>query len=267
MRLTLLRERLRATLGRGKARAGQAGRALLAAGILGAALVSGRAIEAHARTSPSFALKDVTVTGNARLSRDAVLRAAGVKPGANAFSVSPDLVESRLAREPWIRAVEVERRLPGTLRIAIVEKEPRAVLLLGDSSYLVSSEADIIRQLGPGDPADLPAITGMDRTRFTDDLVYRRAILSSVVSCLEDYRLAGLEKREPVQEVHVGPADTLSLYVGKDATRVELGKGPFRRKLRLFRNVLERLGREHARPAYVYLDNERNPDRVTLRLR
>ncbi|MCA9601921.1 MAG: hypothetical protein KC417_07855, partial [Myxococcales bacterium] len=61
--------------------------------------------------------------------------------------------------------------------------------------------------------------------------------------------------------------DSVSLYVGSDAVHVRLGRAPFRKKLRRFRAVIERLARDHTRPEYVYLDNESNPDRVTLRLR
>ena len=46
-----------------------------------------------------------------------------------------------------------------------------------------------------------------------------------------------------------------------------LGKAPFRDKLGRFRDVLARLARRRAEAAYVYLDNERRPDRVTVRLR
>lgn len=267
VRMTLLRERTRGWLGRGKDLSRRAGRVLVGAAVLGVAVFSGRAIEAHARTSPTFALKDVEVLGNAQLSRALVLGAAGVGPGMNAFALAPEVMEQRLLQQPWIRSAEVERRLPSTLRIEVQERVPAAVLSFDDTSYLVSTEGEVIKQLSGADPADFPVITGVDRTRFTADTNYRHAILSSVVSCLDDYRLSGLERREPVQEINVGAGDSVALYVGKDATLVRLGKGPFRRKLRLLRSVLDRLARDRARPAYVYLDNERNPGRVTLRIR
>jgi hypothetical protein len=48
---------------------------------------------------------------------------------------------------------------------------------------------------------------------------------------------------------------------------VRLGKAPFRHKLERLRDVLARLAKDKARAAYVYLDNQRRPDRVTARLR
>ena len=55
--------------------------------------------------------------------------------------------------------------------------------------------------------------------------------------------------------------------VGADATHVRLGQRPFRQKLRRLRRVLDRLQKRHDRAAYVYLDNRRRPDRVTVKLR
>lgn len=242
-------------------------RVLAAVGCIAVAVVVGKAVEVHARTSPSFALRHVEVSGMVHLDRAAVLQAAGVTEGQNAFIASPEEMRERLLDHRWVASAEVERRLPGTLRIHIREHEPVAILALSGTTYLVSSEGVVFKQLGATDPVDLPVITGVDRTRFTADQGYRKAILENAVAALSDHRLAGLAAREPVAEIHMEADDSISLFVGNDATQVRLGHGPFRRKLRRFRSVLDTLAARHKRPAYVYLDNARNPDRVTLRLR
>jgi hypothetical protein len=48
---------------------------------------------------------------------------------------------------------------------------------------------------------------------------------------------------------------------------VRLGQGPYRGKIERLRRVLDELGARHTRPLYVYLDNLRRPDRVTVRVR
>ena len=67
--------------------------------------------------------------------------------------------------------------------------------------------------------------------------------------------------------MHVESNDGISLYVGADATYVRLGRGPFRKKLARLRQVVDEIASRRARAAYVYLDNVRRPDRVTVRLR
>jgi hypothetical protein len=77
----------------------------------------------------------------------------------------------------------------------------------------------------------------------------------------------GLWRREPIAEVHVEADDSLSLYVGNDTTYVRLGRAPFREKLQKIRRVFDALDARDTRAAYIYADNVRRPDRVTVRLR
>jgi len=103
--------------------------------------------------------------------------------------------------------------------------------------------------------------------RFTGDREFRTRVLTQAVSLLDDYAEVGLKRREPISEIHVEDDGGFSIYSGPDAVHVALGTPPFRSKLRRLRKVLDRLERKKARPAYVYLDNDRRPDRVTVRLR
>jgi hypothetical protein len=113
----------------------------------------------------------------------------------------------------------------------------------------------------------LPIITGVDPEHFRGDLAFRTAVLVNAIALLHDYRDVGLWRREPVAEIHAESDDAFSLYVGKDTMLVRLGERPFRKKLRRLRGILDELRNDAARPAYVYLDNVRRPDRVAVRLR
>ncbi len=242
------------------------GKLLLVALALVGVGAGGKLVERHVRTSPAFATRAVTVEGNERLATADVLRAAGLEVGRNVFEVPPEDAQARLVRHPWIAEAEVQRRLPGTFRVHVREHRPAALVWL-DRLYLVGEDATVFKAVEQGDPVDLPVVTGIDVARFTSDRTYRSSLLLEVVAVMHDYRAAGLYRREPIAEIHVEPDDSLSLYIGDDATEVRLGHGPFRGKLRKLRTVLDRLQERDARPAYVYLDNVRRPDRVTVRLR
>jgi hypothetical protein len=77
------------------------------------------------------------------------------------------------------------------------------------------------------------------------------------------YRIV-LQEQELAAVLQVGEQ---LLLVGQDATAVRLGKAPYAKKLRRLRGIFDKLERDDARPLYVYLDNERRPDRATVRLR
>lgn len=226
----------------------------------------GRLVEAHVRKSPTFATKTIEIEGNERLERDAVLAAATLAIGKNAFEVSPEEAERALLKQPWIATAHVTRRLPDSYAITIEERQAVALLML-ERPYLVAGDAAVFKEWQPGDPEELPVITGADAAAFANDRVYRTTLLVNAVALLHDYRDVGLWRRVPIQEIHVESDEGMTLYVGQSATAVRLHKPPFRKKLGRLRKVLDQLAAKHAEPAYVYLDNVRREDRVTVRLR
>lgn len=230
------------------------------------AVAVGRLVERHVRTSPAFAVTEISLEGHVRLTREEVLSQAELAMGNNVFDVSPEEARARLLAHPWIAEANIRRRLPGSYTIEVRERRAVALLALGDV-FLVSDGGAIFKRVEGNDPIDLPVITGIDRERFTRDRAFRTSVLLETVALLHDYRGAGLWSREPIFEIHVERDDGLSLYVGGDATYVRLGHGPFRDKLRRLRTVLDELSERGARALYVYLDNERRPDRVTVRVR
>jgi cell division protein FtsQ len=219
----------------------------------------------YARAADAFAIREIIIEGNHQLEDIDVRRAAGLQIGANIFEVSNENARKYLLQHPWVEEATVVRKLPARIRIEIVEREPVALVAL-DQLYLVSREGAVFKRLGVDDPVDLPVITGIASEQFYDDLDYRTAILLQSMALLQDYAGAGLAEREPVSEIHFEGINGIELFVGDDGMNVRLGNGQHRQKLRRFRQVLERLAREKTRPSYVYLDNVRSPERVTVRL-
>ncbi len=219
----------------------------------------------YAHSATAFAIREVMVEGNQQLEDIDVRRAAGLQIGSNIFEISSEDARHHLLQHPWIEEANVVRKLPGRIRIEITERQPVALVAL-DQLYLVSHEGAVFKRLGVDDPVDLPVITGIASERFYDDLDYRTAILLRSMAVLQDYEGAGLATREPVSEIHFEGVQGIELFIGHDGMNVRLGNGQHRQKLRRLRQVLERLAREKTRPSYVYLDNVRSPERVTVRL-
>jgi cell division protein FtsQ len=219
----------------------------------------------YAHSAEAFAIDEIEVAGNEVLEDIDVCRAARLRVGSNIFEVSAEQARNHLLLHPWVEDAQVIRKLPGRVRIEVVERKPVALVAL-DQLYLVSDEGIVFKRLGVDDPADLPVITGIASERFYDDLDYRTEVLLGSMALLHDYEGAGLAERERVSEIHFDGANGIELFVGDDGMNVRLGRGQHRQKLRRFRQVLERLAREKTRPSYVYLDNVRSPERVTVRL-
>ena len=240
---------------------------LALASALAAGLVSGsRLVEHYLHASPKFAIEQIEVQGNQRLTRDVIIEAAGLKVGQNVFDVSPDEVKRRLLELPWLESAEVHRRLPDKYQLQVRERRA-AALLATPELQLVSEDGVVFKPLAAGDPYDLPVITGISAVQLNADKRAAAGALVSAVALLHDYQDAGLWRREIIAEVHVDSDGSLSLYIGKDPTQVRLGKPPFRQKLERLREVITMLSSQQTRASYVLLDNQRRLDRVTVRLR
>ena len=239
--------------------------AVLAA-VTAGAVASGRLLERYVRSAEAFATRAIELEGEERLTREQVLATAGLALGRNVFEVSPEQAEAALRAHLWVAEAHVTRRLPGTYRVRVREQRPVALLAL-EELHLVSEDGTVFKRVEPTDPVDLPLITGVDPDRFRADLALRTSLLVNAVALLQDYRDAGLWQREPLAEIHAEPDDSFTLYAGKDAMQIRLGQRPYGKKLRRLRQILDELSVQKDRPAYVYLDNIRRPDRVAVRIR
>ena len=91
--------------------------------------------------APLFTVDTVNVTGNAHLSRDAVLQLAAVPPDATLLRLPDKSIVASIETSPWVASASVRRRFPHALDIAISERTPIALVDAGASgSWMVSSD-------------------------------------------------------------------------------------------------------------------------------
>ena len=223
-------------------------------------------VHRYAQTTPRFAIVKLDVEGTKRLARDDVLRAAGVVRGQNLFSMDIAAAERALVDSPWISSAQVTRRLPGTVRFQVVERDPRAVAVISGKNFLVSQDGTPFKELGAGDPHDFPLITGISVEALARD---RRAELdrvSQALSLLREYEELPLSRATPAQELHLSDTGTVTLVVGDAGTTLHLGKSPWKQKLLRAERVLSKARRAGGTPQVVFLDNEAHPERVVVRV-
>jgi cell division protein FtsQ len=235
----------------------------LVVGISGAAALGARR---YVTTTPRFAIGEISVTGNARRTVEDVATEAGIAKGANVFSLDLDRARARLLADPWIREASLSRRLPGTVFVQVSERDAAGIVALGDS-YLASRDGEIFKRLEPGDPTDLPVVTGLTPDSVADD---REAAVKTIRRALDlaaEYERSLLAQRAPLQEVHLADGGGFTLFVGKSAVALELGAPPFHRKLEEAARVIAELDRRGAKADAIMLDNEARPERVVVRVR
>ena len=100
-------------------------------------------------------VRAVEVTGTARLDAATVRAAAAVEPGTPLARLDTAAVARRVSALPVVRSVEVSRRWPRTVTIAVRERQPAAVQQRGPSYALVDRSGvafDTVDRRPPGLP-------------------------------------------------------------------------------------------------------------------
>lgn len=102
--------------------------------------------------SPVFRMRELRVTGAARLSESDVARLAGLTSKTNVLWVSGSAVEQRLEANPWIASATVTRQLPGEIDIVVHERTAVArVSQSGGRVLMVSGDGVVLGTHAAGD--------------------------------------------------------------------------------------------------------------------
>lgn len=117
-----------------------------------------------------FRVEEITVSGRGRTSLDDVAAALGARHGAPILAIDLERVKDRLEAIPSVRIAAVERRLPASIHLAIVERAPVAIWQNNGEHVLVDRDGHQI----PGTIAgyeDLPLVVGDGAGVRADELL------------------------------------------------------------------------------------------------
>jgi cell division protein FtsQ len=87
---------------------------------------------------------DIKVEGRETTDRETILTALGARPGTPILVMSPRRAKDQLEALPWVRSAVVERRLPDTLYVRLVERKPLALWQHGGKLELIDREGVVI---------------------------------------------------------------------------------------------------------------------------
>ena len=109
-----------------------------------------------------FRIENVEVVGREQTDPKALLAAAGLKRGDPILAFSPQAARQRIEGLSWVATAAVERRLPDTVAITIVERKPIALWQHNDKFALIDSKGDNLGPVADEAASTLPLIVGGD---------------------------------------------------------------------------------------------------------
>lgn len=109
--------------------------------------------------SPLLAVDEIAIVGAEHVTRADVATVTGLDASDNLLLVSTTRIATQVEELPWVASAKVHRKLPGTVRVKIVERVARVVLAAGESRWLLDARGNV---LGPAttDSAELPVLAG-----------------------------------------------------------------------------------------------------------
>lgn len=107
-------------------------------------------------------LRDVLVEGRGHTEAESLLGLLGVERGMPILAIDPAAARERLDALPWVADAEVERRLPDTLYIRLVERRPLALWQHESRIAVIDSAGEVIPGVHPGRFAKLLLVVGED---------------------------------------------------------------------------------------------------------
>jgi cell division protein FtsQ len=114
---------------------------------------------------------DVRVEGRETTDGQTILAALGAGPGTPILAMSPRRAKEQLESLPWVRSAVVERRLPDTLYVRLVERKPLALWQHGGKLELIDREGAVIPVSRLDRFAKLPMVVGENAASHAAEVV------------------------------------------------------------------------------------------------
>jgi cell division protein FtsQ len=116
-------------------------------------------------------VSEITVEGRETTDRETILAAVASGPGTPILAVSPERVKEQLEALPWVRTAVIERRLPSTLYVRLVERKPLALWQHSGKLELVDREGSVIPVMRLDRFAKLPLVVGEGAASHAAELI------------------------------------------------------------------------------------------------
>ena len=109
-----------------------------------------------------FTVEDVLVVGRSQTTRGELLSAVRLARGAPILAYDLDQARQRIEVLPWIDSASIERMLPDTILLSVVERQPLALWQSKERFELIDQKGEVISKQSIEKFADLLVVVGKD---------------------------------------------------------------------------------------------------------
>ena len=116
-------------------------------------------------------LKDIYLEGQRYTPREQIIEKINLEEGQPIFSISLDEIKEDLENLNWVKEASIERHLPSTIHIKIIEKEPAAIWQNKGHLALIDYDGTVISKEHLSDFKNLPIVVGEDANLYVGKVI------------------------------------------------------------------------------------------------
>ena len=181
--------------------------------------------------SPLLTVSDVEVVGGGHVTAADITTIAGLDERRNLLLMSTTEVAQAVRGLAWVKRAEVDRKLPGTLRVNIVERVPALALQASEARWTIDRQGHV---LAPGAPKRLATVAAVSDEEI---VVGERVTSAEVQGALAVFRIIPDRLRRNVEAIFAPGSERISLSL-ESGLLIRLGAAE---KLRAKSSVLTAL--------------------------
>lgn len=225
--------------------------AVLIVTILGVAYVAVRSL----LTADALTITRIALSGNTRVSQSEVSLLLDGLVGRNMLLLDLEEWRRRMLASPWVEDVAIKRVLPGSVDVAIAERQPVGLGRIGDTLYLLDQRGSIIDEFGPDHAEfDFPIIDGL---ALADTGEADASAVDAGRAALAMRLLVALQAQPDlarrVSQIDVSDARDAVVLLKGDTALVRVGDGQFVERLQSYLDLAPALRKEVPQIDYVDL--------------
>lgn len=118
-------------------------------------------------TSPLFNIKKITVTGNEKITSYEIISLSQINIEENTYKTNMKKAKSKILENPYIKSVEIKRKLPSNVEILVEERKTTFMIEYGNSYVYINNQGYILEV--SSEKLEVPILQGAET--ITEDFI------------------------------------------------------------------------------------------------
>lgn len=163
--------------------------------------------------SPFFQIEHVEISGNEKQSKEDIVSRAELSSQPNIFTTRSTKLKKRIETLPYVREATIEKKLPRTLLIQIIERIPRGYVKYDAGAYLYIDEEGMVLEVGDALDKAVPIITGLQYDSFSIGKKLEVETETSFVELVKISKLLDKYEITTIKEIDINDITDIHLFL------------------------------------------------------